>query len=549
MNRLNIKAIIFACAAAMAAAGCTDLDVDVKSQYTEVPNTPEAIEAVTSEIYNPYRTAMGRQHWMAQTLSTDEAVGVSMGSDYYDGGVYRQMTVHDWNADNGMLSTMWDGAMTGITTCNKTMKMLDGMSESDMAPVRAMRAYYHFLLMDNFGDVPIMGDDASAHPDRSKRADVCRFIESELKAIKDYLPSEVSEATYGKATKYMAEALLAKLYLNWNVYTADNVADYTPETANPKIDDCIAMCDSIILSGNYALTDSFMVKFRPDNGSQIKDFVFVMPFDRETLQGMVHARFWKSRSGKDQFGVAPSGPAGNLRCPREFVEKFNLPGDNRNEQYLYGKQYYWENYERTDRPFIIETTKNGYDQDYMEADKDEPISWQMDYTLDIPLRPNGESTLDVGNDQKGRAAGARSIKFYPDVNATASEGHNQSNDMPIFRYADIILMKAEAILRGGKATLGDTSMSLMNQIRTYVHAPLVTADPTLDELLDERAREFADEGWRRNDLIRYGKFEDNWGFRYLYPQGFNEKFRRIFPVPTSVLNTNTNWTQNEGYTK
>ena len=77
----------------------------------------------------------------------------------------------------------------------------------------------------------------------------------------------------------------------------------------------------------------------------------------------------------------------------------------------------------------------------------------MDYSKEITLRPNGEGTLDVGNDQKGRAMGARSIKFYPDINATASQGHNQSNDMPIFRYADIILMKAEAILRGGKATL------------------------------------------------------------------------------------------------
>lgn len=543
----NIKKALVCCATAIVAVGCTDLDVDIQSQYTDIPDTPEAIEAVTAAIYNPYRTAMGRQHWMAQCMSTDEMAGVSMGADYFDGGVYRQMTVHNWNADNGMLGTMWDGAMSGITTCNQILMMLEGKSESDLAPIRAMRAYYHFLLMDNFGDVPIMGDGASVHPDRSSRAEVCNFIESELLAVKDILPTEVNEATYGKATKYMAEALLAKLYLNWNVYTAEDVAEYTPTTANPKLNDCIAMCDDIIGTGIFALTDSFMVKFRPDNGPQIKDFIFVMPFDRETQQGMVHARFWKSRSGKDQFGVAPSGPAGNVRCLPEFLDKFNLPGDNRNEQYLVGPQYYWENYEQTERPFIIETTKNGYDQDYTAADKDEPIQWQMTYTREITLRPGGEGTLDVGNDQKGRAMGARSIKFYPDVNATASQGHNQSNDMPIFRYADIILMKAEAILRGGNATNGDTPMSLMNQIRGYVHAPLITSEPTLDELLDERAREFADEGWRRNDLIRFGKFEDNWGFRYLYPEGMTEKFRRVFPIPTSVLETNTNWSQNDGY--
>lgn len=535
------------CAAALLTASCTDLDVDVKSQYTRLPETDAGLEAVTAEIYNPYRSAMGRFHWMAQTLSTDEAAGVAMGADYYDGGVYRQMTVHNWNADNGMLGPMWDGAMTGITTCNKTLKMLADASDEAKAPVRAMRAWYHFLQMDNFGDVPVMGDDASEHPDRSPRADVCRFIEKELLAVKDQLPTAVDESTYGKATKWMAEALLAKLYLNWAVYTASDVAKYSPSDKNEKLDDCVAMCDDIIQSGNFNLSDDYMTKFRPDNGPQIKDFIFVMPFDRETQQGMVHARFWKDRSAKDQFGSFGSGPAGNIRCLPEFYDKFNLPGDDRNQQYLTGKQYYWSNYQQTNKPFIIETTKNGLDQDYTAADKDTKIEWQMEFTKEITLRPNGEGTLDVGNDQKGRAMGYRSIKFYPDVNATKAQGHNQSNDVPIIRYADILLMKAEAILRGAKATGNDTPMSLMNQIRAYVHAPQLTTAPTLDDLLDERAREFADESWRRNDLIRFGKFEDKWGFRDLYKAGYTEKFRRIFPIPTSALNTNTNWKQNPGY--
>lgn len=542
------KNIIYGmCAMALSLSACTNLDVDIESQYTTLPNSKDAIEAVTAEIYNPYRNAMGRQHWMAQTLSTDECAGVSMGADYYDGGVYRQMTVHNWNADNGMLATMWEDAMTGITTCNKVIKMLEGKSAEDIAAVRAMRAYYHFLLMDNFGDAPIMDNNASAHEDRSPRAKVCEFIEKELLDVKDILPDETNAATYGKATKWMAEALLAKIYINWNVYNAGNVENYEPATANPKIADCIKMCDDIIASHRFDLSDGYMEKFRPDNGAHIKDFIFAFPYDRETAQGMVHARFWKSRSAKDQFGKASSGPAGNLRCLPEFLDKFSLPGDERNRQYLVGPQYYWNNYAATATPFVIETTKNGYDQDYTAADKDEKIQWQMNFTREITLRPNGDQTLDVGNDEKGRAMGARSIKFYPDINATASQSHNQSNDMPIFRYADILLTKAEAILRGGTATNGDTPMSLMNRIRQYVGAPQIAANPTLPELLDERAREFADESWRRNDLIRFGCFENNWGFRKLYPAGFTEKFRRIFPIPTSVRNTNTNWKQNPGY--
>lgn len=157
-------------------------------------------------------------------------------------------------------------------------------------------------------------------------------------------------------------------------------------------------------------------------------------------------------------------------------------------------------------------------------------------------------TLDVGNDLKGRSQGYRSIKFYMDLKTTKDQSRNQSNDVPIFRYADVLLMKAEAILRGANATLGDTPTSLMNQIRSYVHAPLITGSPTLDDLLDERAREFVDESWRRNDLIRFGKFEDDWGFKHVVnPNAKTQKFRRIFPIPTYVLNTNTNWRQNNGY--
>lgn len=144
--------------------------------------------------------------------------------------------------------------------------------------------------------------------------------------------------------------------------------------------------------------------------------------------------------------------------------------------------------------------------------------------------------------------GYRSIKFYMDTNVTAANNRNQSNDVPVFRYADILLMKAEAILRGATATNGETAASLINQIRAYVNAPALDAEPSLSELLDERAREFADEAWRRNDLIRFGQYEDAWLFRKeYYPQGLTEKFRRIFPVPTNVMNVNTNWKQNAGY--
>ena len=127
-------------------------------------------------------------------------------------------------------------------------------------------------------------------------------------------------------------------------------------------------------------------------------------------------------------------------------------------------------------------------------------------------------------------------------------GRNQSNDVPIFRYADILMMKAEAITRGGNATLGDTPQSLFNQIRSYVHAPLLDHNPSLQELLDERGREFFNEQWRRNDMIRFGTFEGEFFPHYTgFPTASFDKRHRIFPLHRDVINTNPNWNQNPGY--
>ncbi|HLS94721.1 putative outer membrane starch-binding protein [Sphingobacterium allocomposti] len=536
-------------AAIILLVSCTDLDVDIKSQYTNFPDTERAAEAISADVYAAYRGALGRDHWMVQTLSSDEAVSVALGTDYYDGGRYREFHVHNWTPDNGILPTLWNSAMTGINLSNNVLAIFNDDDGEKAAPMRAMRAYFYFLLMDNFGDVPLITGKVDRLPDRSPRAEIAHFIESELLAVRDKLPDEASVANYGKATRYMADALLAKLYLNWAVYTAPDIATYTPSMPNEKLNDVVAMCDDIIQSGQFNLTShKFLEKFRPDNGPQIKDFVFAMPFDREKQQGMTYARFWIHRSAQNQFAPLPQSVGGTFRVLPAFLDKFNLEGDDRNASYIGGLQYYWSDYAPDlSRPFLIRTSKKGIDQDYAGPDADVTFDWHMETSKEIKLRPDGAATLNAGNDQKGRSMGYRSIKFYMDVNVTAANQRNQSNDVPIFRYADVLLMKAEAILRGATPTNGDSPQSLINQVRAYVNAPALTTAPTLEELLDERAREFADESWRRNDLIRFGKFEDDWGFKSLYSAGYTERFRRIFPIPTTVLNVNTNWTQNKGY--
>lgn len=559
MKIFNIK--IMATAGALCfLAGCTDLDVNIKSQYTDLPSGQQAVDAISGAIYT--RTVSVGEGWfVVNNICSDVAVCVSMDGNWYDGGLFLRETLHQWTPEGGAghLEGMWDDAFAGIVSCNTVLAQLDEDERNGVlgAPARCMRAYFYYFLTDNFGAVPLMEKYGDVPEKRTARSEVVKFCEKELLDVRDMLPNTVSEANYGKATRYLADAVLAKIYLNWQVYMNDDVTLYEPTQTNPKLNDCIAICDDIINSGQFNLSDNYITKFMPTNGAHIKDFIYAVPFDHKLFQGNKVMRYWSYRNGHEQFSgllnwMYPSNPGGLMRMNPEYADKFCLEGDDRNQVILRGEQnlYCIDGYV-TDIPFIKRTSKAGEDELYTGSDRDEEVEHRVNFTRDIYIREglsNGPEQLNVGNDLIGREMGYRSIKFFPDKNMTAGDGHNQSQDAPVFRLADILLMKAEAILRGGSATGGDTPMSLLNQIRSYVHAPLVTENPSLDDILDERAREFLDEPWRRNDLIRFGRFEDPTPFRTLYaPKELTEKFRRIFPIANNTLETNQSWGQNPGY--
>jgi hypothetical protein len=222
--------------------------------------------------------------------------------------------------------------------------------------------------------------------------------------------------------------------------------------------------------------------------------------------------------------------AGIVVMNPEFSDLFSLEGDDRNAAVLGGKV------------FIHDLAGEATTEPYIYNDE------QLEFTKEITLLAGGEEQLNAGANPDGWRQGYRSIKFYPNVNEYAQYARNQSNDVPIFRFADVILTKAEAIRRGATATNGDTPQSLFNQIRSYVHAPSLDHTPSLQELLDERGRELFDENWRRNDMIRFGTFESEYGFhKQGFPNANFDKSRRTLPIPQGVLNENTNWKQNPGY--
>lgn len=557
MKIINFKNIL-SVAALLLATGCTDLNVDVKSEYTNAnfPTTAADMTAVCGPIYTVFKSCLGRQFYQVEGLPTDEATFATNGNNWWDNGSYVTLCLHNWTTDNGNVGTVWGAVFNAISTCNQILSILNSAPDTSakaqaVAEVRTMKALYYFWAMDNFGDIPIIknfGDDASV---RNPRADVAAYIESELKDCMGSLTTTVSSSTYAKPTKYMAEALLAKLYLNWAVYTTADVSNYTPSTANPHWNDVISLCDDIIKSGNYNLSDDWIGKFKDSNGSQIKDFIFAIPYEwysdnKDLGGGLSHFRFWGNSHMGATLGLKKN-PSGPIRGLSSFVDKYNLPGDKRNNIWYGGIQYY----AGTTNTLVIKTTKKAYDNYYEGSDGDATYNWTFQLSKELEIRnatatdyASRVSKSDLGDDERGKAMGYRNLKFYPTAESTTNFA---SNDFPIFRYADVLLMKAEAILRGGTATNGDTPVSLLNQVRTCAGAPSATS-LTLPELLDERAREFADECWRRNDLIRFGNFEDDWTIIDTPRSGkVNfDKYRRIFPVPYNEVKQN-GWSQNPGY--
>lgn len=542
LNKFFLTAGLFA----VALTSCTDLDMAPNSQYTEDPSKNSGVdpmimvEAKMADVYFHLAGTFGRRYMEAQCLASDEFTALAFDGGYYDGGTYAHQALHNSNATDASLD--WYSELTsGITKANTILEELGtGASDQMKAPARAMRAYFTWILMDCFGDTPIL-EKVPAEGEviaRSPRPEVARWIEKELTDIIPLLTTEISENTYGKPTRWMAQALLAKLYLNWAVYTAESVDQYDAATAvNDKLEDCIAACNDIINSGNFNLGESvdYLHKFSYDNNWQIKDFIYVMPYDAIDRQGFQWAR---PRSFKQLKNMLPNvyGSAdkftqsfgGNMVVTPEFAKLFSLEGDIRNLCILRGDVFIRD--PKTLRPTTEPFMYNGK---------------QVHFTEEITLKKE-DNTIDVGNDDAAIQQGCHSIKWFI-VPEDYNNGRNQSNDLPLFRYADILLMKAEALVRQGQGG----AMDLFNQIRTYAGAPTIGAEPTLAEIYDERGREFFDECWRRNDMVRFGHFEDEFFPHYKKYEAADfanfDKRHRIFPVEQEMLDLNPGWEQNPGY--
>jgi hypothetical protein len=482
-------------------------DILVDEYYKTPAQFSSLIADAYSQLAGEYGYVYREGYWSMQEYTSDEVVVPTRGTDWYDNGVPIAMHQHKWEEDTRDINNGWSFAYGGVGKCNNILDLIVNLKGKDeslydaatikgIAETKVLRAFYHLLAMDLYGNVAISASTTEAVK-QSSRQQVFAWIEKE---ILDNINQLDKGVRYGSVTKPVAHTILAKLYLNAAVYTG-----------TPRWQDAANQCDSVI-NGNYgySLNDDYFTAFKKENTNN-KEIIFPIVFDAVKAEGNMFHLMTLHYVHQDVYGFTTqpwNGP-----CTLEsFYNKYDNK-DLRKKQWLAGP-----------------IQKDGVTLTYSNSTlKNVPaIIVPQVTTIQDPTAAN---TFE----------GARFVKFEIEPGIA----HHANSDFPIYRYADILLMKAEALMRlnGGAATQG--AVDLVNQVHRRAGAdltPYTTTSLTLPELLNERGRELAWEGHRRQDQIRFGTFTSGaWEFM----TSGESRNRTIFPIPQWVLDANPGvYTQN-----
>ena len=442
-----------------------------------------------------------------QTFGSDEAMIPLRGGDWYDGGLWEAMYKHSWAAGHDLVKNSWLYLYKVITLCNRSLETLEAHKDladeyylTWNAEVRALRAMYYWYLIDLFGDVPLVTNSSVSMNEvkREQRAVVFNFCEEELLAVVNFLADwncAHEGDYYGRITQPVAFFVLAKLMLQSEVYTGV-----------PRWDDCISFCDNLKERG-YDLEPIYASNFFVYNQNSVEN-IFTIPMDKNLFsnqqQNIIRSLHYRHAAA---FGYnGENGSCATLKTLQVFGYPDNIDPrfiDCYHFAYVYGP----------DGTPVYDRTGN-------------PLRYEPDKVL-----------LDLSGSPYVETAGARMHKYEFDKNAI-KDGKLVDNDIVLFRYADVLLMRAEA-----KVRLGLDGSADFNAVRARVGA--APRECTLANILDERLLELCWEGWRRPDLIRFGQYKS----LYEGPGAVDESdgHTTVFPIPADVRALNQNLTQNPGY--
>lgn len=465
------------------------------------------------------------------TLTTDEAIIPIRGGNWYDGGLWENMYDHTWTATDTDLYNVWKYLYKVIVLSTKSLETIEKhkslLTEQQRvdyaAEVRAIRAMYYYYAMDMFGRIPILQSSTQKTADirQSNRSDVFWYVVKELQDVAPLLANEHSNLQgnyYGRVTRPVAWFLLAKLSLNAEVYTDDDWTDSSRPDGKTIMFDiegnkknawqtCVHYCDLITAAG-YTLEADYTKNFAVHNEGSTEN-IFTIPLDKILYLNEFHYLF---RSRHYAHGGAYSGASENGTCATLHTMAVNGFGTETPDA-------------RLDMNFY--TGKVEVDGKYVTLDDGTPLEYKP---LAVEENLTASPYLET--------AGARMKKYEVDRTAY-SDGRMPDNDIVLYRYADVLLMKSEAKVRNGES--GDEEM---DAVRSRVGMPSLSA--TLDNLLNERLLELVWEGWRRQDMIRFGTYCKQYDIHT--PSEADKKgYTTVFPIPEKAHELNPNLKQNPGY--
>lgn len=514
---------------------CTDLSEKIYSEFPSDQFYQDEAEIVSAmaPAYSSLRDLIhARGIFFHEEETTDIFVGVTRDyGGWFDGGHSQKFHEHTWTSETGYINIWWGHGYNWVNQANRLMYQFDqienmdtALRESFKAELSILRAFGYYHLLNSFGNVPIVdrfdvepGFLPSNNSDFNEgRKEVFNFIENDIIQNIPKLDPRVNDATYGRFNKWAAMGLGVKLFMNSEVWTGI-----------PRWDDAIAYADSIINSGYYEIEDDYFSNFIVNNNKS-KENIFSVPFHPTlaggNMTGWVYVHSWHFNSQPTVKSAARGGTNGPVAIP-SHVHSFH-PDDLRLGGWAFGPQYYF-----------------GTDKQVFNPRIGLPLNITIDF--DDPLG-GAKPGVVYNHTNAPDAAGARPNKY--EINYSA--GTNASNDLVVYRLADILLLKAEAILRknGGVATT--EAVELVNQVRARAFTendphPYSLSTLTLDAILQERAWELYYEGHRRNDLVRFGKFaQGDWEW---YDRSGHGDHKNYYPIPEVQINTNPNLIQNPGY--
>lgn len=490
-------------AAAVLFAACTDLDEKVYSdiQKGDFFTSEESLRTYAARAYNVLQAYCSEQSlWTLNIQVGDElAVPKNSTNDWTDTR-YAELQRHTYPVSNKLVRMGWDYCFDGIAACNDVLHEIeqsplqfDG-KEKILAEVRLLRDYLYIQAIDGWGNVPFAIDaSATDYPEQKDRKYVFDFVEKEILANIEFLEEVPTSANYGHVTQGMAYTLLAKMYLNAEKWIGTAMWDKAEQA-------CLKVMDA----GHYSIEPDYSANFAVKNEAS-RENIFVIPYSTIYTQ-----------SDHNDFVIFI------LTLNQQFCKLYNIPVAG------------WDGF----------VAQPDFFASYDENDTRRAQTWLYGEFSG----PDGKFTIDpdIADYSEGRTAntGAPVGKWeYQTDGLLKSDQTSMDNDFAVFRYADVVLMYAEACLRQNKAAQAVDHADL-KAIRTRAGLePFTAATLTEESLLAERGHELALEGWRRQDLIRFGRYNDAWWGKPDVSPAYTE----LYPIPRERLGANPNLKQNPGY--